>query len=151
MDLRIDTRPDLDAYAAKWRRAPQAMRAEMQATMQRSVLMVETQGKANAPVKTGTLRRSITSTVRGGAGSVVGTVGTNVPYAKAVHDGSRAHVIVPVRAKALFWPGAAHPVRRVNHPGTRPNPFLKNALAQRRGAILALWRGIGQRVMARMG
>lgn len=56
------------------------------------------------------------------------TVGTNVKYA-AIHQlGGKigARVILPVGKKALFWPGARHPVKKVNWPGaTIPaRPFL---------------------------
>lgn len=61
----------------------------------------------------------------------------NVGYAAAVEFGSRPHVILPKRRKALAWGGArtlggrsragsgpTHFARRVNHPGTKPKPFL---------------------------
>jgi phage gpG-like protein len=55
-------------------------------------------------------------------------VGTNVAYAAAHQFGAeiRPRTIVPRRKKALYWPGAAHPVRVVNHPGARipARPFL---------------------------
>lgn len=120
--------------------------------MNDSVLLVENAGKANAPVKLGTLRRSITKDVQGAGGTVRGIVGTNLPYAKFVHEGTAPHVIVPVSAKALFWPGARHPVKRVNHPGTRANPFLKKALQQQRGNVLQLWnRRLVQRIADEIG
>jgi len=55
-------------------------------------------------------------------------VGTNRVYA-AIHQlGGRtpARIIVPVRKKALFWPGAAHPVKSVKHPGSAipARPYL---------------------------
>jgi hypothetical protein len=28
----------------------------------------------------------------------------------------------------LYWPGAEHPVKRVRHPGTAPQPYMKPAL-----------------------
>lgn len=56
------------------------------------------------------------------------TVGTNLSYARMVHDGTRPHQIVARNARALFWPGAAHPVRSVNHPGYKGNPYLTDAL-----------------------
>lgn len=56
-------------------------------------------------------------------------VGTNVVSARWVHDGTRPHTIEPRTQRALFWPGAAHPVRRVRHPGYKGNPFLANALS----------------------
>lgn len=33
--------------------------------------------------------------------------------------GTKPHPIVARRKRALYWSGAAHPVRRVNHPGTK--------------------------------
>lgn len=66
-----------------------------------------------------------------------GVVGTNLKYAKAVHDGSPPHVIRAKNKKALFWPGAAHPVRAVRHPGNKANPYLANALRAEAGAITA--------------
>lgn len=90
--------------------------------MQRVVLVGERLAKIEAPVKTGTLRRSLTSRVEQGGDR--GVIGTNVKYAPAVHEGTRPHQIKPIRKKALMWKGARHPVRVVNHPGTRPNPFM---------------------------
>lgn len=79
------------------------------------------------PVKRGTLRRAITSRVE--AGGDRGVIGTNLRYARPVHEGSKPHIIRPKAAKALFWKGARHPVRAVRHPGTKPNKYLE------RGAV----------------
>jgi len=51
-----------------------------------------------------------------------------VNYAPYVHEGTRAHIILPVIKKALFWKGARHPVKIVHHPGTAPRPFLLKAV-----------------------
>jgi len=64
------------------------------------------------------------------------TIGTPVDYAEAVHEGSRAHEIYPRYMRALWWQGAAHPIRHVHHPGTRPNPFLKEAFEARKDTIV---------------
>ncbi len=45
-------------------------------------------------------------------------------YAPYVEFGTKPHVIEPKDKKALYWPGAEHPVRRVNHPGTKANDFM---------------------------
>lgn len=54
--------------------------------------------------------------------------GTNVEYAAIHQFGGRtpARTIVPRYGRALFWPGARHPVRRVRHPGSLipARPFL---------------------------
>jgi phage virion morphogenesis protein len=55
-------------------------------------------------------------------------VGSNKVYA-AIHQfggKTKAHVIRPKNKRALFWPGAAHPVKSVRHPGSNipARPFL---------------------------
>jgi hypothetical protein len=90
--------------------------------MSRVVIAGEGIMKREAPVKKGTLRRSITSRVERGGDR--GVIGTNLNYARAVNDGSKPHIIRPKAAKALYWKGALHPVRSVNHPGNRPNDFV---------------------------
>ena len=57
-------------------------------------------------------------------------ISANTEYA-AIHEyGGRTspHVIEPRTAGALFWPGASHPVKRVNHPGSviREKRYLRN-------------------------
>lgn len=48
--------------------------------------------------------------------------------ADILERGTPPHVIRPKDAKALYWPGAAHPVGKVNHPGTPAYHFLRTAL-----------------------
>lgn len=79
--------------------------------------------------RTGRLRDSLRAEVQGKV-LRVGSLDCN--YATDVELGTAAHVILPRNKKALFWPGADHPVARVNHPGTPPNPYLRPALFQRR-------------------
>jgi phage virion morphogenesis protein len=38
--------------------------------------------------------------------------------------GTKPYTIEPREAKALFWPNASHPWRRVHHPGLPARPFL---------------------------
>lgn len=92
------------------------------------------QGRAQAetPVKTGTLKASIH--VEGpevGAKSVsarVATGGEASEYAIAVHEGVGPHTITPTNAQALYWPGAAHPVKSVNHPGFAGRKYIERPL-----------------------
>lgn len=46
-------------------------------------------------------------------------------YASDVYYGTKAHVIGPKDKKALFWPGAKYPVKKVNHPGFRGRPSFE--------------------------
>ena len=82
-----------------------------------------------APYRTGDLRASLT--VQELDATTV-AMGTNLDYAIFVHQGTGLYGpfqrrITPIRKKALFWPGARHPVKSVA--GQRPQPFLETALA----------------------
>lgn len=60
------------------------------------------------------------------------TIGSNVEYAEWVHDGTRPHTIRPRRAKALRFVVGGRVVyaKVVDHPGTKPRPFLDRALRE---------------------
>lgn len=60
---------------------------------------------------------------------------SGVAYALAVHTGTGIHgpegrpiEIVPVNKKALYWPGAPHPVKRVLNPGRKADPYADRAM-----------------------
>lgn len=111
-------------------------RGAIAADLLRRGLRVESKAKRLCPVDTGRLRSSITTElVMSGGGIPVVRVGTNVDYAQAVHDGTRPHVILPRRASVLRFPSRGSIVfaRRVNHPGTRAYPFLRDALPAAKG------------------
>jgi HK97 gp10 family phage protein len=83
--------------------------------------------------RTGDLTRSIHGEIQtAGIDHVEGQIKSDASYASYVEDGTQAHVIEPKRAKALAWEGSDGPrfARRVNHPGTRPHPFMGPALQQ---------------------
>ncbi|MEU8902193.1 hypothetical protein [Streptomyces mirabilis] len=79
--------------------------------------------------RTGRLRDSLRAEVHDKV-LRVGSLDCN--YATDVEMGTPRHVILPRNKKALHWPGADHPVAKVNHPGTQPMPYLRPALYQRR-------------------
>lgn len=94
--------------------------------------------QAGAPRRTGRLAeridtRRMTSDpgryLEGAAGVNPGTGGQR-GYAQIVSGGSRPHIIRPRTAKALRFVinGVVVYTRRVNHPGTRPNPYLTRHL-----------------------
>lgn len=66
---------------------PSRMAALRQRLMNRIVILVEAESKRATPVRTGTLRRSITHRVE--ASGERGVIGTNVRYARFVHYGTR--------------------------------------------------------------
>ena len=109
-------------------------------------LQVESQAKRNLGgiggpkrIDTGRLRASIHTAVVSRNGRPAVTVGTNVHYARWVHDGTgiygpRGQPIRPRRARFLrFRPrGSGKWVYAKQVKGMRPNPFLRNALSAAR-------------------
>ncbi|RPE39746.1 hypothetical protein EDD90_2763 [Streptomyces sp. Ag109_O5-1] len=86
------------------------------------------------PEDTGALKESIEYHLEGLKLIVSATGGADgKTYAAYVELGTKPHVIYPKDKQALFWKGAAHPVGMVNHPGTKPRPFLRPALYKTRG------------------
>lgn len=78
-----------------------------------------------APVRTGKLKQSIA--IKVDAHKV--TIGPNTDYAAYVEFGTKPHEIRPKNKKALSWigPNGRRYAKVVHHPGTRPNPFVRNA------------------------
>jgi hypothetical protein len=71
-------------------------------------------------------------------------------YAPYVEFGTKPHVILPKDKKALSWPGAAHPVARVNHPGTKPNDFMGRIVAAAQPDINAMFTTALQQIVAQI-
>lgn len=117
--------------------------------------------KRLVPRRTGNLARTI---YPGPIGSTTAQVYASASYAAAVEQGSRPHVIRPVRRKALRWgtgarrltgtptkaavrAGQVQFAKVVHHPGTKPHPFLMPAAEKALkdtalvGEIVAAWNG----------
>lgn len=89
--------------------------------------------KVLAPVRTGRLRASGRIDVRITNIGPTGSVTFPMSYARFVHEGTRAHVIRAKKKKALKFKGMGGQVifrKQVNHPGTKPHPFLERALEE---------------------
>lgn len=88
---------------------------------------------ANRLVNQGLLRNSIESETFVRGNDVVARVGTNVDYAKFVHEGTTGP-IVPRRARALRFRSGGVQIIRAQVQGTRDtgrfSPYLRNALEQ---------------------
>jgi len=87
----------------------------------------------NANIKTGTLRGSIQYDQQD---DNTWTVGTNLEYASYVHEGTSPHLILPTNWDGyLWWEGADHPVRYVEHPGYAGNPWFDTAIEITEGRL----------------
>lgn len=78
----------------------------------------------------GTLRDSIVVRVLSEADGPRFQVGTADPVGLWVHEGTEPHTITGNPLLVFYWPkvGTVVAFRQVNHPGTRPNRFLVEAL-----------------------
>ena len=83
--------------------------------------------RAVAPRRTGNLAASLHGIADATGDGFTVQVLSEIDYARYVIDGTAPHPIDPVAKKALFWEGAEHPVRHVNHPGTTADPFGEDA------------------------
>lgn len=83
---------------------------------------VESRAKVLCPVDRGRLRSSITHELVSIGGDLVVRIGTNVEYARAVHDGTgvygpKGRPITPVTAKVLAWPNRGTTSKRKTRTG----------------------------------
>jgi len=86
-----------------------------------------------APVDTGRLRNSIRVEADGNLLTI-----TMVDYAFYVEFGTPPHVIKPKDKQALKFKAGGENVfaKEVHHPGTRPNPFIRNTIRNKISKIV---------------
>lgn len=86
-------------------------------------------------VRSGDLRKNIRATHLGNLTGQYVTVGANLDYALAHHEGTRPHMITPNNGKMLRFRHGRQIVfaTKVMHPGTKGNPFLRHQLIHFRG------------------
>lgn len=86
------------------------------------------------PVRTGNLRaHNAMRVLKTGPTQVTGEVFNDTSYAAAVHNGTRAYVVRPVRRKALRWVSKGGDVvfaKSARIPARRGRPWLTRALQE---------------------
>ena len=106
-------------------------------TVKNSAFNIQKNAKSNLTknksVDTGHLRRGISTDIKG-LGATIHT--SNIKYAPGVEYGTRAHIIRAKNKKALYWKGAKHPVKKVNHPGSKAKPYLIPAFEKEKDQFL---------------
>ncbi len=85
----------------------------------------------NSPVDHGLLRSWFISEIS----ETEAHIRTPAEYAAYVNDGTGPYVIEPVSAKALYWDGADHPVKRVQHPGIQGRHFVEDSISDVEGRL----------------
>lgn len=117
--------PSMDKLQARLKQSPQITERYLQQAIEASGAEVHKHAtRENVPWKTGNLVQSFGVVLGRLFASIAPDRSSPAGYAIYVHEGTAPHVILPKNGRALFWPGAAHPVSKVNHPGTKPNRFM---------------------------
>jgi hypothetical protein len=126
----------LDQLVAKLKQAPEIAAPILQRALSASqAILAKYTTKGIVPWRTGFLTQSFRAELTTGLLRWFPTAS----YAPYVEFGTKPHVIVPKDKKALYWPGATHPVMRVNHPGTKPNPFMERIISNAQPDIDAMF------------
>lgn len=123
----------------------EAMAAAVSDAVIAAAARIEGRAKEMAPVDTGNLRNSIQHRQ---TGRFEAEVAAHAEYAAAVEFGTgifsvapgadhQPIVIKPRQAKALYWPGAKHPVRQVRQLGQPARPYLVPAAEEERQRFAA--------------
>lgn len=123
----------MDKLRAGMKRAPTVVRRHIGEGLQESVIELEATARRESPIDTGRLKAAHRTSVD--KLRLRGEVTNVTKYATAVHEGSSPHVIRPRRKKALSWPGARHPVKKVNHPGFKGDPWFERTVKKKRGKV----------------
>src|SRR6267154_4947957 len=134
-DFTVEIR-GLDQLIAKLKQAPEIAAPVLQRALSASqAFLAKHTTKGIVPWRTGFLTHSFRAEVTTGLLRWFPTAS----YAPYVEFGTRPHTILPKEKKALYWPGAAHPVSRVNHPGTKPNAFMERIISTSQPEIDAMF------------
>ncbi len=116
-----------------------------------NVVMAE--AKANVPVDSGQLRDGLkvsTNSRRGRVTAKVKATGKHAFIAPWLEYGTAAHKITAKKGKGLFFGGLF--VKGVQHPGSRPKPFMRPALDGRaQDAVVAAAQYMKRRLATKNG
>lgn len=93
----------------------------------RKVLVV---ARNQVGVDTGKLKASLRSTQGRDVRGQFVMVGSKLNHALMHHEGTRPHIITPTRSQVMVFNKGGRVIytTRVNHPGTKPNRYLKDNL-----------------------
>jgi hypothetical protein len=117
----------LDQLVAKFAQAPAIVAPIIQRALSASgAILAKHTVKGVVPWRMGFLTQSFRAELTTGILRWFPTAS----YSPYVEFGTKPHTILPKDKKALWWPGAAHPVKSVNHPGTKPNPFMERIVSE---------------------
>lgn len=92
--------------------------------------------------RTGETERSVERRTYQNGDSIEGEVFSRNKIAIFLAKGTRPHIIVPRRKKALRWADNSRFIfaKKVHHPGTKGDPFLEKALEKEQSGIITRFK-----------
>ena len=131
--IQIDITPPLKDLQGRYAKADKLLlklRRDQLRNIGRGIVVI---AREEAPRKTGKFAEGISfKTYETSAGGQMELRVTDPqPLGRWIRMGTRPHVIVPVRARALHFftrGGVEVFTRRVHHPGTKPNPYQERTM-----------------------
>ena len=118
----------IDKLKDVFKKAPEKAERAIRRAIQKSTMLIWGKAKENIDKMTESHTGFLKTRWEVKMTTFKSTLRPLVFYAPYVHEGTKAHIILPVIKKALFWKGARHPVKVVHHPGTKARPFLLRAV-----------------------
>lgn len=115
-----------------------------------SALKVQDLARIKAPHRTGTLQRSIqieTSELQAEV-KVIEKYGLYIEQGTGIYGPENKMIeIRPRNKKALFWPGAAYPVKVVRQKGQKARPFFGPAIQESKAFINAQFNAVAETIV----
>lgn len=128
--------PQMAQFQTLLKKSPEIVKKELKKGVKDSALIIWAKSAQEAPRKTGKLKMSIKPFFKR-LTQLEARIAPTVDYAIYVHEGTRAHEIRPKNAKVLAFKIGGRMVftKKVNHPGTKPNRFMKRGLEKSRAKL----------------
>jgi HK97 gp10 family phage protein len=120
---------DLSKLADDLNQAAQQSGSSINEVLQQIGNEIAAEAQDVVPVRTGNLKNSI-AVVAGQNQVYVGPDVSQAPYAAFVEYGTEPHEITPKKARVLAFrvQGQLVYAKKVQHPGTRPQPYMRPAV-----------------------
>lgn len=122
----------------KFKEAKKQVQKNRERTAKEIGVFLEAEAKYRVTRKTGHLARSITHNTDHDENTSKVQVGTNVKYAQTLEEGSKAHTIQFDKPQRLKIKGQWVTVKKINHPGTKPQPYLKPSIEENKSQIQSM-------------
>ena len=129
-------------YSVKFPEAERVSRELVKSLLPDAVHLVATRARANAPRQTGGLAESIEERVEEDVPR--GAVAATARHSFIIHQGTKSHPAMAKNSRALtIYTGGAGVVFRksMEHPGTKGQPFLTDAIEDSRQEIAQALQG----------